>query len=50
MLACCLCRAEFRVWHKGEDTYYIMFEKARQHGMNVTTGSVTTQHWYLEKD
>jgi hypothetical protein len=27
------------VWHKGEDTYYIMFEKARQHGMNIT-GSI----------
>ena len=39
MLACWLCRAEFRVWHKGEDTYYIMFEKARQRGMTIT-GSI----------
>jgi tRNA (Uracil-5-)-methyltransferase len=36
VLACCLCRAEFRVWHKGEHTFYIMFEKARQRGMTIT--------------
>ncbi len=23
------CRAEFRVWHKGSECYYIMYEKVR---------------------
>ena len=32
------CRAEFRVWHKGSECYYIMYEKVRGLGAQGKAG------------
>lgn len=33
-----ICRAEFRIWHQDDDTYYIMFERVRLFSCTVHFG------------